>query len=225
VKANLKAVSAVRQTLSVLLLILATPAFADFTCSGILDSSQVAGFNALFTPVFPGGSLSYLPDGTTQVKALSIDEYNTLINTSQDALVKQVLTEQQASDLKSWLVADGNSDIPGWLSTGVGLGSGLVDLAGWPTLLVDLAAQGINSISAQQRNTALQVSGTVSAGGVVGVLQTVKVNANGEPSSSKYAWAYVYKAMLNNYIVVSILYACEADIKIEPTILGTQLKK
>ena len=189
-----------------ILLMVATPAHAGFSCSGVLTTSQQQGFKALFAPPYSPRLISTdsptTPD--TMFKPLSPTALKALSASQPTTAVKVTLDNQQATDLKGWLNQDASSQIPGWVSTAIGV---LVPGA-WVGLSADVFIQLANGSGDNGRLSAANIAGTVSAGGTVGVIEQVS-QLNGV---NRFVWAYIYVATLNGKVISMPLTVCSADI-------------
>jgi hypothetical protein len=183
-----------------------TPAYAEFSCSGVLTSPQQEGFKALFAPPYSPGLVligsPVTPDN--MFKQMSPTDLQNLSAPQPTTAVQVTLNDQQASDLKGWLNDDAINQIPGWASTAIGV---LVPEA-WVGLSADVFIQLVNGSGDNGRLSAANIAGTVSAGGTVGVIEQVS-QLNG---TSKFVWAYVYVATLNGKVISMPLTACSADV-------------
>lgn len=189
------------------ILILGSPhAHAATSCSGVLTDAQQQGFMALFTPPFsPGLVLIGEPVSPANMfKQLSPADIQTLSAAQPTTAVQVTLNDLQAADLKGWLNDDATSQIPGWVSTAIGV---LAPQA-WFGLSADVFIQLVNGTGDNGRLSAANIAGTVSAGGTVGVIEQVS-QVNG---ANKFVWAYVYVATLNGKVISMPLAACSADI-------------
>jgi hypothetical protein len=189
-----------------LLIVVSQSAYAGFSCSGVLTDAQQQGFQALFTPAFsPGLILIGSPvTPANMYKQLSPEDLQSLSAAQPTTAVQISLNDQQALDLRGWLNDDATSQIPGWVSTAIGV---LVPEA-WVGLSADVFIQLVNGSGDNGRLTAANIAGTVSAGGTVGVIEQVS-QLNG---TNRFVWAYVYVATLNGKVISMPLAACSADI-------------
>lgn len=171
-------------------------------CNGILNSNEIAGFNTFFSPVF---SPSLTTVNGDQVKTMTAGEFFTLSNSSNAPLARRVLSSQQATNLAAWLNNHATSSIPAWLSTGLGVVNSAMGL------IADLALQWNSATTGDAQIAAANLAGTVTPGGLVGVVPGAAVT-NGQ---KKYVWSYMYMADINGQSYVHVLYACQADVLIQ----------
>ena len=93
-------------------------AWADYSCSGVLTSSQQEGFKALFSPSYsPSLNIGDPNQSSTWKKILSHDDLTRLKVDMPGVAMTETLSGQQAGDLKGWLNDDASTTIPGWFST------------------------------------------------------------------------------------------------------------
>jgi hypothetical protein len=184
-------------------------AWADYSCSGVLTSSQQEGFKALFSPSYsPSLNIGDPTQPSTWKKVLIQDDLTRLKVDTPSVATTDTLSDQQASDLKGWLNDDASTTIPGWFST-------VVTLAvpeAWVGLAADVFVQLVNAAGDNGRMTAANLAGTVTQGGVVGVTEQV---ANDSSGNLKFLWSYVYQAQINGHQVVSPLNVCSADAVVQ----------
>jgi hypothetical protein len=189
----------IRTVLSCYILCAASPSFAAYRCSGILTDSEVAGFNTFFSPPF---SPSLKMVNGEQFKMLSGAEFTTLSNSSNAPLARQMLTREQAKNLKSWLNNHTVSTIPAWFSTGLGVLNTSVGL------IADLALQWNSAVSSDAHIAVANLAGTVAPKGIVEVIPSAITIDN----QRKYVWFYAYLAEINGQKYVTVLHACQADV-------------
>ena len=184
-------------------------AWADYSCSGALTSSQQEGFKVFFLPAYsPNLTIGDPLQPSTWDKILSQDDLARLKVDSPAIAMTNTLSDQQATDLKGWLNSNASSAIPGWFST-------VVTLAvpeAWVGLAADVFVQLMNKSGDDGRLSAANLAGTVTQGGVVGVTEQV---ANDSSGNLKFLWSYIYQAQINGHQVVSPLTICSADAAVQ----------
>ena len=179
------------------------PAAHAQSCSGVLNENQAKGFDTFFSPTY-APSLSAIG-----VKRLSPDDMKRLSQRTPIVVQKVKLSDKNATDLKGWLNDNATTEVPGWVSTAVGIAAPSEWAAAGVT--VDVLFQWINGAGGAGRQMAANIAGTVSQGGWVGMTEQVTKTDSGH---SKFVWTYLYQATLNNKLVTTLLRACSADASV-----------
>jgi hypothetical protein len=197
------------KTVPVLLAVLwivATPSHAAFTCGGPFLDAQRDGFAALFSPAY-SPSLSHIGGAVAPAnmsKKLTASQLQALAVDKPRVAATKTLTAANATWLKGTLNDLAQAEVPGWLSTVVGLATG--PLTG---LLADTTVQLVNASGSAGRLKLSNLAGTVSAGGSVAVLERVAKDAAGK---QQFLWLLTYTAVLNGNETTALLAACRADV-------------
>jgi hypothetical protein len=192
------------------LFLVCASAEAGFVCSGILTGPQQQGFGAIFVPPYSpslrhqGGNVepANMAKEVTQAELTRLEVPKPLV------AVEAKLSATQAKTLKSWLNANANEAVPSWTSTAIGI---LVPQA-WVGVAADVFIQLINGAGSAGRQTAANLAGTVSQGGIVGVTERIAKEKTG---ARKFLWTYQYQAKLNDVLLVTPLTSCWADVVVK----------
>lgn len=170
----------------------------------ILLSSHVAGIKAMFAGK-PGPDLKPYPGGTNDLfKELSKVQLAKL-KVMPELAGETLLGETNAKSLIGYLKEVAGGEIPGWVTTVVGVS---VPQA-WMGVAFDVLVQVFNGLTADERTTAANLAGRVNDKSKLSAIRFVTAD-----STPRFVFAYILSANLNGTIYYHGLSATTADIRI-----------